>query len=315
VTGAEQEAQIHSSQEANVPKFKLLLGPMRAPFLVLPPVCVLLGMAVAVWTHGSVQAGQVILILIGSVAAHISVNALNEYFDFKSGLDFRTMKTPFSGGSGTLPAQPEMVRAALITGLVSLAITGLVGLYLLTVWGWALLPLGLLGIAVIVVYTTWLTRNWLLCLIAPGLGFGVLMVMGTAFGLTGAYTWPAFLASLVPFFLVSDLLLLNQFPDAEADQTVGRKHLPIVAGRRTSAVVYSAFLAATYVSIVVGVAVGLLPAWSLLGLLTLPLAVVTARGALRYAEDMPKLAPYMGFNVLLNILTPLLMGIGLLIAA
>lgn len=298
-----------------MPKFKLLLGPMRAPFLVLPPVCVLLGMAVAVWTHGSVQAGQVILILIGSVAAHISVNALNEYFDFRSGLDFRTMKTPFSGGSGTLPARPEMARAALITGLVSLAITGLVGLYLLTVWGWALLPLGLLGIAVIVVYTTWLTRNWLLCLIAPGLGFGLLMVMGTAFGLTGAYTWPAFLASLVPFFLVSDLLLLNQFPDAEADQTVGRQHLPIVAGRRTSAVVYGAFLAATYASMVVGVGLGLLPAWSLLGLLTLPLAVATARGALRYAEDMPKLAPYMGFNVLLNILTPLLMGIGLLIAA
>ena len=149
---------------------KLLLGPMRAPFLVLDPAIVLLGVGVAVWQVGHVNWWHALLILIGSLASHISVNALNEYFDFRSGLDFRTMKTPFSGGSGTLPAKPEMAGAALWTGLVALAITGAVGLYLLLVRGWGLLPLGLLGLIVIVVYTTWLTRNWLLCLIAPGLG-------------------------------------------------------------------------------------------------------------------------------------------------
>jgi 1,4-dihydroxy-2-naphthoate octaprenyltransferase len=294
---------------------KLLLGPMRAPFLVLDPAIVLLGVGVAVWQQGHINVWHAILILIGSIAAHVSVNALNEYFDFKSGLDFRTMKTPFSGGSGTLPARPEMARAALWTGLISQAITGLIGIYLLVVRGWALLPLGLLGLIVIVIYTTWITRNWLLCLIAPGLGFGTLMVMGAAFALTGTYTWTAFVASLVPFFLVSNLLLLNQFPDADADQTVGRRHLVIVAGRRVSAIVYTLFLAGTYLSIGIGVVLGLLPALALLGLLTLPLAVFTASSAIRYGDNMPKLAPAMGMNVLINILTPILVGVGLLIAA
>jgi len=300
---------------------KLLLGPMRAPFLVLPPALVLLGTGVAVWwlaqrPHPTpINWGHVILVLIGSLAAHISVNALNEYFDFRSGLDFRTMKTPFSGGSGTLPAQPEMAGAALWTGLISLAICGAIGVYFLTVQGWRLLPLGLLGLIVIVVYTTWLTHNWLLCLIAPGLGFGTLMVMGTAFVLTGAYSWSAFFASLVPFFLVSNLLLLNQFPDAEPDKAVGRKHLVIVAGRRVGALVYTLFLAATYLSILIGVLLGLLPAWALLGLLSLPLAVFTSISAAQYAESMPKLAPAMGMNVLINILTPILVGVGLLVAA
>ena len=300
---------------------KLLLGPMRAPFLVLPPALVLLGTGVAVWwlaqrPHPTpINWGHVILVLIGSLAAHISVNALNEYFDFRSGLDFRTMKTPFSGGSGTLPAQPEMAGAALWTGLISLAVCGAIGVYFLTVQGWRLLPLGLLGLIVIVVYTTWLTHNWLLCLIAPGLGFGTLMVMGTAFVLTGAYSWSAFFASLVPFFLVSNLLLLNQFPDAEPDKAVGRKHLVIVAGRRVGALVYTLFLAATYLSILIGVLLGLLPAWALLGLLSLPLAVFTSISAARYAESMPKLAPAMGMNVLINILTPILVGVGLLVAA
>ena len=61
--------------------------------------------------------------------------------------------------------------------------------------------------------------------------------------------------------------------------------------------------------------VSLLPAWALLGLGTLPLGVVTVAGAYRYADDLEKLAPYMGFNVILNIATPILMAIGLYIAA
>jgi 1,4-dihydroxy-2-naphthoate polyprenyltransferase len=293
---------------------KQLLGPMRVAFLVLPPACVLLAVGTAVWTHGKISFLYLILAFIGAVAAHISVNALNEYFDFKSGLDLKTLKTPFSGGSGTLPANPTMARPALNIGLITLALTGLIGLYFLFARGWALLPLGLLGMVVILTYTIWITRYPLLCLIAPGLGFGPLMVMGTHFVLTGSYSWTAFFASLVPFFLVSDLLLLNQFPDAEADRTVGRRHLPIVVGRRTSSVVYGAFLLLTYLSIVVGVLLRTLPTAGLLGLIPLVAAIPTLVGVFRHAETLEKLMPYMGLNVLLNILTPVLLAIGLLIA-
>jgi 1,4-dihydroxy-2-naphthoate octaprenyltransferase len=183
------------------------------------------------------------------------------------------------------------------------------------VWGLALLPLGILGLAVILSYTKWITRQPLICLIAPGLGFGTFIVMGTDFVLSGNYGWEAFIASLVPFFLVNDLLLLNQFPDAEADETVGRRHLPIVAGKRTSAVVYVAFLLAAYLSIVLGVILRLLPAASLLGLITLIIAVPLANGAYRYAEDMEQLMPFLARNVLVNIATPVLLAVGLLIAA
>ena len=58
------------------------------------------------------------LIVIGAVSAHISVNMLNEYFDFKSGLDLKTEITAFSGGSGALPDNPEMAGTILIIGLV-----------------------------------------------------------------------------------------------------------------------------------------------------------------------------------------------------
>jgi 1,4-dihydroxy-2-naphthoate octaprenyltransferase len=294
---------------------KVLLGPMRLPFLVLPPGCVLLGVGTAVWSQGRINVWYAILAFVGAVAAHISVNALNEYYDFKSGLDLRTRPTPFSGGSGTLPANPEAARSALITGLVALGLAAAIGVFFLFVWGWGLLPLGLLGLIVVFTYTNWITRLPLLCLIAPGLGFGLLMVMGTDFVLTGHYSWPAFFASLVPTFLVSDLLLLNQFPDVEADESVGRRHYPILIGRKASSLIYGAFLLGAYLAIIAGWVLGYLPAWALLGLLTLAIAVPTAIGAYRYADDLEKLAPYMGLNVLLTVLTPILAAVGLFIAA
>jgi 1,4-dihydroxy-2-naphthoate octaprenyltransferase len=294
---------------------KLWLGPMRVDFLYLDAACVLLGAGTAVWTHGKINIGYLILAFVGALCAHISVNALNEYFDFRSGLDLMSERTPFSGGSGTLKERPDMAPVALGIGVGGLIITTLIGLFFVFVRGWALLPLGVLGLLVIVVYTNWITHLPLFSLIVTGLGFGLLMVMGTSYVLTGEYTWSAFFASLAPFFLGNDLLLLNQFPDVESDQAVGRRNLPIVIGKRASSIIYSLFLLAMYLSMIAGVWLGYLPTATLLGLLTLPLAVMAAVGVYRYAEDLPELMRYMGFNVLLNIITPVLMAIGLLIAS
>jgi 1,4-dihydroxy-2-naphthoate octaprenyltransferase len=292
---------------------EVIFGPMRLPFLILTPACVMLGAATAEWSGCPLNFYYLALALIGAVGAHMSVNALNEYHDFESGLDFNTEPTPFSGGSGTLPRNPNKSHVALVTGIVSMAVTVLVGIYFLRVRGWLILPVGLLGLVTIVTYTKWITRNAFLCLIAPGLGFGPLMVMGTDFVLTGTYSWTSFIASLVPFFLVSDLLLLNQFPDVEADRGVGRQHFPIAIGRRASVTLYVLFLVSTYATVVMGYLVGQLPAEGLLALGSIMVAIPTVRGVARFADDIPRLIPYMGRNVVIIILTPVLLAIGLFI--
>jgi 1,4-dihydroxy-2-naphthoate octaprenyltransferase len=284
---------------------------MRLPFLLLTPACVLLGIASAHWTAGQVEWVDALLVLVGGLGAHISVNAFNEYFDFKSGLDERTQRTPFSGGSGTLQAHPDLAPTALATAVVALLITALVGVYFVFKTGWGLLPLGLLGLVVIYVYTQWITRFPILTLIAPGLGFGTFMVMGADYALTGEYSWTAFFASLVPFFLVSNLLLLNQFPDVEADQSAGRRHYPITLGKQTSGRIYLAFLYLAFVAVIVGVLIDALPALALLGLLALVLAIPITRGVLAYAEDTAQLIPSLGQNVLINLIMPVLVAVGL----
>jgi len=293
---------------------KAILGPMRLPFLVLNPACVLLGIATAHWSGYEINLLYVLLIFIGAISAHISVNALNEYDDFKTGLDFKTEKTPFSGGSGTLPDHPDMAGSALAIGIITLSITILIGIYFLFVLGIWLLPLGLFGIIIIVTYTRLLTKSPLACLVAPGIGFGPLMVMGTHFVLTSSYSLASFVASLVPFFLVSDLLLLNQFPDLVPDRETGRKHLVIVLGRKAGAKVYGIFLICAFLSVIFGYVSGILPLGALLPLVLLALAIPTLRGVVRNAENIPELMPYMGKNVVLNILTPVFLAIGLFIS-
>lgn len=296
-------------------KQNAFIGPMRLPFLVLPPVCVLLGTANASYTGHSINFFDLFLILLGTVLTHISVNALNEYDDFKSGLDLKTTPTPFSGGSGALPQNPGKSHIAAITGWCSLLAAGSIGLYFLKTSGLLLLPVILLGAFLVITYTKYLTRKPIICLIAPGLAFGTLIVVGTHFVFTGEYSFSAFFVSLVPFFLVNNLLLLNQFPDVHADKELGRNHIPIVIGVKASVNVYGAILFATYLSIFAGYYLGILPGESFLATGTAFIAFPTFKGVKEHFDSIPELIPYMGKNVLITILTPALLAISLLMGS
>ena len=293
---------------------RALFGPMRVPFLALALACVALGVASAWHAEGRVAWPFAALAFAAALAAHVSVNAFNEYLDFRSGLDLRTERTPFSGGSGALPADPAAAPLALGVAVLSLVIAVAIGLWLVSVRGAVLLPLGLAGVILIVAYTSFITHHPYACLVAPGLGFGPLMVVGTHIAVAGRYDTTAGVAALVPFFLVSALLLLNQFPDVEADRQVGRRHLPIAWGRPRAARVFVALYGLAYLSIVVGVLVRALPWPCLLGLATLPLAIPAARDALRHADDPKALLPAMGRNVIVNLATPALMAVGFAVA-
>lgn len=234
-----------------------VLQSMRLPFVILSPVCVLLGLSVALYEGVSVNYLYFALALIGAVLGHISVNCLNEYADFNSGLDLNTQKTPFSGGSGALPANPSAARAVFYCGIVCLLLTMAIGGYFIYALGLALLPLGLLGVGLILTYTGWINKHALLCLIALGVGFGPLMVGGSYFVLSGGYSSLAWLVSLLPFFLVNNLLLLNQYPDIVADAGAGRRPgaTPPVSGSQcgADAVISPTASAVTFVFVTRGV--------------------------------------------------------------
>ena len=284
---------------------------MRGPFLVLTPVCVFLGMSTVVANQNSVDVHLLALALLGAVLAHISVNTFNEYFDFKSGLDLATKKTPFSGGSGALPRNPEMATAVFTVGAVSLLATVVIGFFFVWKYGSGIIPIGIAGLVLIVTYTGWINKHPFLCLIAPGIGFGFLMVVGTQFVLEGEYSTLSWLVAAVPFFLVNNLLLFNQYPDIQADSDAGRNHLPIAYGTTLGNMVYASFTLATIVVITACILAGYFPVLSFIALLPMPLAFFSLGGVIKYGETIGSFPQYLGANVVVAILTPLLLGISL----
>jgi 1,4-dihydroxy-2-naphthoate octaprenyltransferase len=286
----------------------------RPSFLLLVPVCVFTGVAVSLFEGYAFRPLYFALAFVGALFAHIAVNVLNEYSDYKTGIDFNTKPTPFSGGSGILPSGKLNPKKVLIFGLTCLAITAAIGIYFITVYKWMIVPVGVIGVLVVFLYTPYLTKlPGITEIIGPGLGFG-LMVLGTYVTQAGEYSAGAAVVSVVAGLLIADLLLINEFPDVEADKAAGRKHLPIILGKTKAGIIYSVLLIGAYVAIIAGAAAGVLPWLALVGLLTLPLAFKAMQGAVKHHSDMSKLVPALGVDVITVLVTPLLMSIGIVIA-
>lgn len=287
---------------------KAFAGVARVPFLLLPVTLIASGAAAGAWDgHFSVQ--RTVAALVGLVALHMAVNILNEWSDMRTGIDLETERTPFSGGSGTLPAGAISLNATLVFGLCCAAIGLGMGIWLLTEVGLVLLPFMILGAVFVLGYTDALARiGW--GEIAAGLGLGGLPVAGTAL-IQGGGLGPAAVAAAIPAtFMTFNLLLLNEFPDETADRKGGRRNLVILLGTRTAARIYAIAALATPVSIAASVVGRALP-WTCL-IAVLPSLMVVP--ALKWAYSDPKLPvpiPALGGNVTWNLLTNSLLAVGM----
>jgi 1,4-dihydroxy-2-naphthoate octaprenyltransferase len=284
---------------------------IRAPFLLLSVLLVTIGGAVARYDH-IFRLPRFLLCLIGVICAHIAVNLSNEVSDFRTGIDRKTRRTPFSGGSGNLPDGITSVRAVSAAAILTLAVAALIGLYLAMVAGWLVVVFACAGAAAILLYTPVLSR-WGIGEATAGLCLGSLVVAGTYFTMAGHLTLNVLLLSAPPGILTALLLLLNEFPDVAADLAGGRKHLVIRLGYRGASMVYTASLTLSYVILIAGVWTGLFPRPTLLACLTVPLSVIVSKDAFRAGDDFKFLVPMLGKNVIIVLGTDLLMAIGYLL--
>ncbi|MBN1691287.1 MAG: prenyltransferase [Dehalococcoidia bacterium] len=292
-------------------KAKLYLMETRPQFLILSVVLGITGACIA-WYDGFFNIGEALLATFGLILTHISVNTLNDFFDYRSGIDKVTDRTPFSGGSGMIKAGLLTQREVMWIGIITLLLAAPIGLYFILTKGWLLLPLIIVAAACVVLYSPLIQKcywpEW-----SPFLGLGALPVLGMYFSQTGMYTWHAVIASIPSGFLVHNLLLLNEFPDVEADKVAHRKTLPITMGYRGATIVYTVFTIMVYVWIIGAVIFKAMPVFTLLALLTLPLAVKAMRGSFKY-NDRAQLVSAMSTNVMVVLLTPLLMAIGYILS-
>jgi 1,4-dihydroxy-2-naphthoate octaprenyltransferase len=231
----------------------------------------LLGAAWAWAIEGRFDAPMFWAGLGGVVLSVIGVEAFNEYFDAREGTD--RVFNP-----ADLPAIPP---AVFWLGTVAFAAALAVGVYLTIRAGWPILAFALLGGAAAIFYEAppvrWSYRG--LGETVIGLSYGPWMVLGSLYLHTGALSWAAFAASLVPGLWVTALAVVNAIPDFHQDRLVGKRNLVVRLGRRRAVTLYVALSSAAFACIALGVWARWFPAACLAALLAVPLLVASARRA------------------------------------
>ena len=305
-------------------KLVVWLNQTRANFLFLAVFLNAIGIGLAykyIPESIHLRITDIVLIILGTVAAHVSVNLFNEYSDYRTGIDFNTKRSPFNGGSGMLVQGHTKPAAVLGAAIGTLIFAASIGTYYSIASHWSLALIIVIGALSIVAYTDVLAK-YLLGELFAGISLGSLVVIGTYVALTGAYSvsigqlipTEVWLISIPPGILTALILFLNEFPDLEADKEGGRNHLLIRFGRNTGAYIYTASAIVTYLIIVILPILGISSYWIYIALLPLPLVVKNIRTTLKYYNDTDKLIPALGGNVATALITDLLLAGSLVLA-
>jgi 1,4-dihydroxy-2-naphthoate octaprenyltransferase len=293
-------------------KPKLFIEAVRAPFFTGVIVPTILG-AVLAWHSGyPFHWGYFFLTLFGILCIHAGANTINDYFDHLSKNDELNKEyiRPFSGGSRLIQNQIMTPKGILTLSLMMYGIGIVIGLILTFSRGLPILWIGMLGVALGVLYVAPGIN-----LAARGLGelgiliaFGVLCVMGSFYVQAQTFALEPLLLSLPVGLLITAVLWINEFPDFNADKAVGKNHWVIRLGKRRAAVGYTVIMIVTYVLIAVyAVAYNL---WLVLALAMFPNALKISSNALKNYDNIPALIPSNAGTIMAHLFTGLLLSGG-----
>ncbi|MFQ6025040.1 MAG: prenyltransferase [Nitrosopumilaceae archaeon] len=267
------------------------LKAVRIRFLLASVIAVSLGLAIAWWQNQSVDIFHAVLTYAGVVVLHASVDLLNDYWDYKRGIDTQTKRTKLSGGSGVLPEgllQPSTVYKA---GVAFLIIGAAIGGYFVYVGG--------IVIAIILTFAVLSIYFYSTRIVDSGLGElfvaikGTMIVLGTYFIQVSQVTTESVLGGIVVGTLSALVLFVTSFPDFDADKSKGRKTLVILLGKEKATKALWIFPAIAYGVIVAGVSLQIIPVFTLITLLTIPLLIKVGRGLRHSFDNVEKLVPVM----------------------
>ncbi|MDH5569002.1 MAG: prenyltransferase [Nitrosopumilus sp.] len=284
---------------------------IRIRFLLASVIAVSVGLALNWWQNSSIDLLDALLTFAGVMALHASVDLLNDFWDFKRGIDTKTKRTKMSGGTGVLPEgllKPSSVYRA---GIMFLFIGSLIGAYFVITDG--ILIAIILGFAILSIYF-YSTK-----IVDSGLGEffvavkGSMIVIGTFFIQSGQINVESILGGIIVGSLSALVLFIASFPDHDADKSKGRKTLVITAGKEKASKLFWIFPLISYSVIILGISSSLFPLSSLISFLGMPLMIKSGLGLQKNYNNVENLVPFMSSTLLFSRITGALFVLSLLI--
>ena len=285
---------------------------IRVRFLLASVIAVSAGLAITWWSTGSITIFDAILTICGVLALHASVDLLNDYWDFKRGIDTTTHRTKMSGGSGVLPEgllKPAQVYAAGITFLI---IGTAIGIYFVATDGIVIGIILAFAVISIYFYSTKIV-DWGLAEVFVAIK-GSMIVIGTYFVQTSQITESTVLAGIVIGVLSSLVLFITSFPDHDADKAKGRKTLVINLGKQKACTILWIFPAITYGITIIAVIFEIFPVFCLIILSTVPLIIRSGLKLKQNYDKLTNLIPVMSSTLYFSRITGVLLVVGFLVS-
>jgi 1,4-dihydroxy-2-naphthoate octaprenyltransferase len=210
--------------------------------------------------------------LIGAILLQIGSNLANDVFDHLRGAESKERLGPMRVTQAGLLTPKEVQTGMWIT----FALAALIGVYLITIAGWAILLIGLTAILAAIAYTGPISDR--------GLGdifvflyFGVAAVVGTYYAQALTTSPAAWWMSVPVGLLIVNILVVNNLRDIDADKAAGKITMAVRMGVNATRREYTVLLALSYLLLPLALALGLVSAWTMLVWLSIPMAVKVNR--------------------------------------
>ncbi len=286
---------------------------IRIRFLLASIIAVSVGLAINWWQNFSFGILEAGLTYGGVMALHASVDLLNDYWDYKRGIDTKTKRTKMSGGTGVLPEGLLKPKSVYRAGIVFLIIGSVIGSYFVITDGIVIAII--LGFAILSIYF-YSTK-----IVDSGLAEffvavkGTMIVLGTCFIQSNQLTLESIMGGIVVGILSSLVLFIASFPDHDADKSKGRRTLVIVVGKQKATKIFWVFPAISYIVIIFGVISGFFPVFSLITFLSIPLMIKGGIGLKRNYDSVDSLIPSMSSTLMFSRVTGALFVLSFLIGS
>ena len=284
---------------------------IRIRFLLASVVAVSVGLALSWWHGVQIDIWYAIMTMAGVIALHSSVDLLNDYWDYKRGIDTQTQRTKMSGGTGVLPEgllKPTQVFRA---GIIFLIIGGLIGSYFVVIDGIIIGLILAFAVLSIYFYSTKIVDSGLAEVFVTVKG--TMIVLGTYFIQTLEINIAAIMAGIFVGVLSSLVLFITSFPDYDADKAKGRKTLVIFLGKQKATTMFWIFPLIAYSVLISGIIYEIFPLYCLISLVVIPLIIKAGLSLKQNFDNIQGLVPAMSSTINFSRITGTLFVIGFIL--